>query len=144
MRTTNDRPSQKTASTQVMIEENRERITPKYLEYLRKRMDISEAFLKNAKQDVQIMKDILQEREDAILGRTSFSSMDRSADNIKDIMNSMDEKLNKLRVRLHNLKSKPVSKQTKVIKDVKPEIEIKKNNLSNNEACQGENIAVDS
>lgn len=144
MRTTNDRPSQKTASTQVMIEENRERITPKYLEYLRKRMDISEAFLKNAKQDVQIMKDILQEREDAILGRTSYSSMDRSADNIKDIMNSMDEKLNKLRVRLHNLKSKPVSKQTKVIKDVKPEIEIKKNNLSNNEACQGENIAVDS
>lgn len=115
-------PLQRTRSVQVAID-GKPKIASQYLRHLRKRLDISEAFLKNAKQDVKSMKYLLQKQEDDLAGRSSFDSMAQTGKGIQDQMKGVNDKLNELQIRLRNLKDRNRTNLAETISEYGDEME---------------------
>lgn len=97
---------EKTAGLQTMKDE-RHKAADKYFSQLRKKLDVSGTFLKNAKQDIENIKFLFQrDHINNLEAKYSLDNIDKSEEEIEDEIKTVQQKLNGLQTRLHNLKMK--------------------------------------
>lgn len=97
---------EKTAAMQVMADE-RHKTANNYFTQLRKKLDVSGAFLKNAKQDIEDISFIFQ--RDHIKNteaKYSLDNIDKTDEELEEEIKNVQQKLNNLQTRLNNLKTK--------------------------------------